>query len=927
MASVRPAASAAPGRGGLPGERSSADTGDAEDLLEAKLVPPRLPPGYVVRPRVSQLLDGGVEGPLTVLSAGPGWGKTLSVAAWAAARPARRVAWVSLDDGDNDPRVFWAYLLAALRRSGSVPRDNPIMDVSPALRVDEQMIRRIVYGLSRLPAPVVLVLDDAHEVTSSAVLEGVGRLLRHPVPGLRLVLVTRVDPLLPLHRLRVSGGLTELRAADLAFSVEEAAALLIADGVQVSRSGVERLVQRTEGWVAGLQLAALFLHRTSSGDTSSDDDLEGFAGDERTVADYLVGEVLASRPPQLRTVLLHTSVCELLTADLVDALTEGHRGSQDLEQLERANAFVVAMGHTGHWYRCHPMLREMLQHQLVVEEPDVVPVLHRRASAWFASRGRPLEAMGHAVAAADWPLVGRLLVCNAIPRLVSAEREAVGRVLAELPAVVPGPGAEARLCAAAKLFATGQLAEMDPHLDAAEQALAVTAPDVQSAAEVALRLLRVAQARLRGDAQAILTQSSGAVSLLRGDVAAVPASDEYRAIALCAQGTGLLWSGAADDAEVAFREGLLAAREAPVEVARMNMLGHLGLLAVGRGDLREAQTLGAEADQLAQSRGWTTLDQFTTACLTLALVHFHRHELDDAGQWVQRGFAAQATRADRLPIASLWVALVRLLAAQGEVVRARETAAGLRADLAAWTPPEFLVRWLGVAESEVELAAGDGQAAVDRLGVPPGEPPGPFEERVCLARAQLLLGEPVQAEQSVAPARRSAGTVVDEVQAWLVTALAADRARADHRALDAVAHAVDLAEKECVRRPFATFDADRVPRLLDRLLQVGRPTTGFVRELLARADSDVAAASPRQSPQLREALTDRELTVLEYLPTMLSNAEIAAEIYVSVNTVKAHLKALYRKLDVSTRRQAVARARALTLLGADGELGSSRPPP
>jgi LuxR family transcriptional regulator, maltose regulon positive regulatory protein len=873
-------------------------------LLGAKLSRPQLPPGYVVRPRVSKLFEAGSDTSLTVVSAGPGWGKTLAAAAWAGS-VRQPLAWVSLDDADSEPGHFWSYVLTAMRAAGAVPAENPLAELVlvPGAVVDDETTRRIVDGLSRLPAPVVLVLDDLHEIGTSPALDGIEVLIRHRIDQLRLVLITRADPTLPLHRLRLSGDLTEIRAADLAFTADETVALFANDGLDLRAVPMDRLLERTEGWAAGLRLAALALRRDASGSALAD-----FAFDERATADYLADEVLAGQPAEFRTFLLHTCVVDRLTPDLADALTGDDHGARRLERLTHANAFVVALGTDGRWYRYHPMLREMLQHQLSMSEPDLPPTLHRRAALWFAGRGNPVEAMKHAATARDWALLGRVLVTRAAPRLLSADREALARVLAQLPDADGQDGAEIHLIAAARLFSIRQFAAMAPHVSRAWDGLAGIEPELRPAATVMLHLLEFALARIRGDAEGIVAHTSQALDLLRGVAAPVPAVDEYTAIALGGQGTGLLWSGAVRQAERSLREGLAAVEETGVEVARVSMLGHLGFAAASAGRLREAHVLASAAVDLAGIRGWTGFEQVSSAHLSLAFVNLQWNRLEEADQQLQLGIAAQPTWADRLPLTALRIGQVRLHTARGRLARARAEAAQLRSDVAGWDPPQFLMRWIDVAEAEIDLASGQSARVADRIAVPLAETSPWDEERVCLARALLDAGQPERAQELVVPLRDlDNGAAVD---AWLVTALAADHEREDHKASEAIAKAVELAEPEQWRRPFLVLHPDRLAPLLDRVIRFSPKPSGFARELLA----ELGQQGFQPDGALSEPLTDRELTVLEHLPTMLSNAEIAAQMYVSINTVKAHLKSLYRKLDVSSRRQAVLRARKLNLL-------------
>ena len=374
-------------------------------------------------------LDEGVRGEVTLLSAGPGSGKTVLAAAWAESGGAPGpVAWLSLDGYDNSPAAFWSYVIGALRGTGAVPDDNPLASIRPGPRVDDSYVRRIANGIGRLPGPVVLVLEDLHEIDNPQVLKSLAFLLRHPVPQLRLVVTTRMDPALPLHRLRSRGGLVEIRAPELAFDADEAAELLAGHDLPLTPAELEILLDRTEGWAAGLGLAALFLRErgTRAG-------LEEFAGNERTVAEYLAWEILAGQPPDVRRFLLRTSIADQVSGELADALTGGTRGHRTLEELAKSNALVVRLGVAHPWFRYHHLLADLLRHQLRLETPDLVAELHLRAAHWHMQQGAGLHAVRHAVAAQDWPLVGRLVVANAGARIVSVDRRPLMDMLALVP--------------------------------------------------------------------------------------------------------------------------------------------------------------------------------------------------------------------------------------------------------------------------------------------------------------------------------------------------------------------------------------------------------------------------------------------------------------------------------------------------------------
>lgn len=873
-------------------------------LSTTKLGRPRLPPGYVPRTQVDALLDAGTRGPFTLVSAGAGWGKTLATAAWASGSPrVGPVAWVSLDPSDNQPRAFWSYVVGALRGTGAVPADNPLARLVPGLGSEAETMRRLVTGLEQLPEPVVLVLDDFHLVDDPAVLAAVTTLVRSPVPQLRVVLLTRTDPMLPLHRVRVSGELGEIRSADLALSVGEASALVAHDGVRLEPGDAELLVQRTEGWPAGMRLAALFLTRDAPNHRAAD-----FGGDDHAVVEFLAEEVLARHSPEMQQFLLRTSVAERLNASLAEELSGAANGQQHLEDLAASNTFVVALGVGRTWFRYHALLRQMLRHRLTVESPGLVPELHRRAALWFSEQGAPLAALRHAADAEDWSLMGHLLVTEALPLALSAERADLALLLERIPVQRLADTPELALAAVTRLLLANRYADMPPHLVRAEAQLAGADPRAAAPARIGLLLFSTAVARTLGDNAALMASATRALDELSTHGAALPAAGGYRATALANLGTGQLWAGRLSEAEATLSSGLAEAG-AP-EASRVNMLGHLALSAAVSGRLTEAEERASRAVQTAQDRGWSPMVQEATAHLALSIVHLQRNDIDAALGALTAGRAAAALEPAARGAMVLYQ--VRVDAAVGRVDAARGQLARLHRDLGGWQPPRLLARWLRVTEAEVHLAAGDPAAALERVRLDrPEDHDSPLvPERLLRARALLDLADPRGAEDVLAPLRTAGLEPRSAVEMWVLTALAADRLREDRRADEALHRALVAAEPEGIRRPFVAWGREHLPRLLTHAKALHPRTRGFVEQLEAAA-APVRARTVGAQPV---SLTDRELSVLQYLPSMMTYPEIAEQLFVSVNTVKSHLRHLYAKLEVVNRRQAVIRARELGLL-------------
>ena len=877
-------------------------------LLATKLARPRLPPGFVARPGVSALLDEGTRRPVTIVTAGAGWGKTLATAAWAAGGPAvGPVAWVSLDSTDNQPRAFWAYVVGALRASGAVAADNPLARLVPGLGDEDELFRRLVAGLTELPVPVVLVLDDFHVVDDPGVLAAVTSLVRAPVPQLRLVLLTRADPTLPLHRLRLAGALGEIRSADLALTSADAAALLGRDGVVLGPGDAELLVERTEGWPAGLRLAALFLARDEPGHGPAD-----FGGDDHAVVEYLAEEVLARYDPQAQQFLLRTSVAERLNASLAEQLSGQPRGQQRLEELAASNTFVVGLGSNGAWFRYHALLRQTLRHRLSVESPDAVPELHRRAARWFSDQGQPIEALHHAADAQDWDLLGRLLVTEALPLVLSVDRAALGAVLARIPTHRLADSPELALAGAARLLLANRFADMQPHLLRAGSQAPSSDPDVAAGTRIGLLLFSTAISRTRGDIAGVVAAASRALDDLADQGMTLPASRGYRAIALANLGTGQLWAGLLAEAEQTLTGALGEVEGTALDATRVNMLSHLALAHAVSGRLHTGHALASRATSIVEQRGWAPMVQVAGAHLALAIVHLQRDEVDLALGALAEGRALAA--ADRAPGMAVALFQIRIDAARGRLDAARAQLARLHQEVLAWQVPELLVRWLRVTEAEVDLAAGDPAAALGRLRLDAPDDQGNLliSERLLRARALLDLADPHGAEEVLAPLVHADLEPRATVELWVLTAVAADRLREDRRAGEALHRALVAAEPEGVRRPFVAWGQEPLPRLLSHAKALYPNARRFVEELEA-GGSAVAGRSSTSAAQ-GISLTDREMSVLQYLPSMMTYPEIAGQLFVSVNTVKSHLRHLFAKLEVVNRRQAVTRARELGLL-------------
>ncbi len=855
----------------------------------------------VRRPRVADRLEAGVREPLTLVAAPAGAGKSALLSTWAADRAATPTAWLSLDPGDGERRRFWRGVLEALRRAGvGGPIDS--LEVQPAEDVD-QVLPVIVNALEQRDAPVVLVLDDLHEIGDAPALRDLDRLLRHPSPALRIVVSTRVDPPLRVGRLRVAGELTEIRAADLAFTLAETAELLAASGIEVGSDVVEALWARTEGWAAGLRLAALTM-RTHPDPSAF---VAEFAGDDSTVADYLLAEVLAQQPPEIRDYLLRLSIVDAANAELADAVTGRTDSARILAQLERDQVLLSTAGEARAWHRLHPLFAELLRSELRYEAPDEVSGLHRRAASWFAQHDRPPEALRHAAAADDWAHVGELAGRHWVRMLLEGELGSIRAVLERMPEAQRSDDPELALAVAGVHVSAGDEPAARHWFDLARAGRARVPAPRRAGFDLATAAVGLMRGRLRGDPDAALLNAQ---AMLEGDASygEDAAPDDLRALAMTELGIAELWSGDLPRA----RRHLEAARGAAAAAGRdwltVLAIAYLGAEAMLRGRYERATRLAAEAEELAQLRGWYATWPMGITALLRSTVAFHRNRLDDAAELERRAAARLESAGDRPLRAMLAIQRARLLAARGQPEPAFEALQEARERLRDWPIMPAVTGMIAGLEATALATGGwvnDADAALD----------GDGSDEVAVVRALLRLraGDADGALDVLAPRLDADGPMLQStrVDAWVLAALAHDAVADEIAAGEAIEHALAAAEPGSMQRSFLVHGAALVP-LLERHRRSGTSHRALLDDVLTALAQHGDA---RPVATLPETLSDREAAVLSYLPTMMSNQEIATELYVSVNTVKTHLKAIYRKLDVEDRRGAVRRARELTLLG------------
>jgi LuxR family transcriptional regulator, maltose regulon positive regulatory protein len=878
---------------------------DSDPILTAKITAPGVPDWAVPRRRITELIAQGTRWcPLTVLTGPAGTGKTMALALWAAAAPGP-VTWVSLDKFDNRPGVFWSYIVAALRRSGVAVPSPPVTWGRPG---DDAFLLRLTAALAVQDRPVTLVLDDLHLVTEPAVLKGLDFLLRNVGAGLRLAVTSRMDPLLPVHRYRVAGQLAEIRASDLAFGVDEAGLLLARHGCTLTADMVGSLTQRTEGWAAGLRLAAISL----GAHPDPGQFVTELAAENSALTSYLVDEVLNAQPPEVRDVLLCTSILEQFSTDAAASLAGDERAAGMVRALAHANAFVQPMG-SGR-YRYHTLFGEVLRLKLRREYPGRVVELHRRAARWYAQNGLLTDAVRHAARASDWPLAAEMVIDQlAIAQIIEPRP---GRCLAEEFAGMPSgqawTGPQPHLILAAVALSAGQPEQCAVALDTADGILERFPADQEATCRLAAAVIRLTAALRAGDPLAAASAASCAELMLSkipgGKLA--PHLDLSRRVRSGRRAVEL-WSGDLDEAARVLEAGVAAAAGGGGEYEPADSVAYLALMEALRARLHRAASLAHQATRAADEQRPPGQNPNPAALVALAWVHLQRNELREMRSYLKQADAALGVSPDKLigAVSSLVTAGAALADGQAEaavpiITRARS----------GWSVPAWLDQQLNLIESRACATAGDTQAALaaaDRAGGATS-----LEAAVTFAHATAAAGDSASARHALAALVAADSSAPDQIrlQAWLMDARLSYTDGDIARSRRSLAFALRLAEREQLRLPFV---AER--SWLRPLLRRDPELAAAHRHLLASALGHEQLPPPGrasdQAPVLVvEPLTEREQEVLMHLSGMLTTAEVASEMYISVNTVKTHLKNIYRKLATDHRSGAVRRARQLKLI-------------
>jgi LuxR family transcriptional regulator, maltose regulon positive regulatory protein len=738
------------------------------------------------------------------------------------------------------------------------------------------------------------------------VLDGLDFLLRNTGSGLRLVVASRMDPLLRLHRYRLAGELTEIRTRDLTFTTGEASLLMARHGQTLAADTLESLMRRTEGWAAGLRLAAISMRTHPHPDRFAAE----LIAEDSVLASYLVEEVLSTQPADVRDILLCTSILDHVSGEAATELTGSEQAAGILQSLAHANAFVEPIG--GGRYRYHALFAEVMRLKLRRDHPDRIGPLHRRAARWYQRNGRLSDAVRHATQAGDWPLAAAIVIDELAIGEISQPRDgcSVAGDFASMPRHQAWAEPEPYLISAAAMLSTGQPASSLMALDAADGVLQRLPASQKAECQLAAALIRFGASRRTGD----LVAAAAAASRARALTGRVPAEKitqhpEIRAQVLAARGAIELWSGHLDEAARILDSGIAAATSSDSQHERGDCLGHLALAEALRGRLCRAAKLASQATA-ANTRAprW---QPDPAAPVALAWVHLQRNELRKAGSRLQQAVAALAASPDK-PVSAV-ACLVAALAglAEGRAATAVQFLARARSG---WSAPAWIDQKLSMIESRAHITAGDIEAAL--AAAKRADYDSSLEAAITLAHAWLAAGDRNNARHALAPALTALRGAPEQVrlQAWLADARLSYSTGDRIQGQRALAAALRLAAREQLRLPFIMQRGwigpvlrhdPELAQAYQRLLVPAQRHDQLLTSLKTPAEDAVLVVEP---------LTGREREVLRHFSSLLSTAEIASEMQISIHTVKTHIKHIYRKLATSRRGEAVRRARQLELI-------------
>jgi LuxR family maltose regulon positive regulatory protein len=843
----------------------------------------------VRRPRLEERLDRAAQCAVTLVSAAAGSGKTLMLASWLAQRrPDEPVAWVTLRDTDDQVDTFWRTVAAAFAEVVPGPAGERLRSLaqSSLRRADpapDEIHALLVFGTDSM----TVVLDNLHEITDRELHHQLIGFAEKLPPNVHLVAATRHDPPWPIDRLRLAGVLEIVRMPELAFDLNEAADLFAQNEVELSGAQLSEVVTLTEGWAAGLRLAALGMR--SSADPA--EFLAEFSGKDRHVASYLLHEVFARQSEEWQRFILQISLVDEVCGDLADAITGGVDGQARLEQLAAANMFVIELGRSG-WYRVHGMIADYLQ--MRSPDPALPAAVLTRAAHWFRARSLPWEAVRYSVAARQWSLVAELLGVHVVTLTTHQDPRKLDLLLSDVPREQLLTRPEIAMALAAARATQGIDHGIDELLDISRAGQDALTGSRQARVRLLIDAITGARRRVQGDL-------SGAVETFRRipltaaelSGSGLESWETLAVVALGGMGVCELWTGQLDAARVHLNAAVERAERRGTVMPRMNAVAHLALLNWICGDLNEAVDIAESAIAEFTRGNVPQAGQAASAYLALAGVALDRDTPAEADEWLEL-----AQRAAIEPHALLLTAAFRLIRAElgGDVKSAVNEVRDAHRGLASPTIPSNLSDGVErIQAGLLDLAARDPKQLEER-----------HHDAMRTRRSARNAATLFFRSSADGPANEANGnenqTRRERIEHAISVALSTDAERDEPKALTQLESALNEAAAVGLRRPF--LDSGTVmAALLSGLIASGTPQLGFAVDLLERMNS---AQHPRSNATWGALdLTNRERAVLRYMATALSNAEISAELFISVNTLKTHQRSIYRKLGVSGRRAAV----------------------
>ena len=789
---------------------------------------------------------------MTVVSAPAGSGKTVLLRSWIGeAALAERAAWVPVARGERDPQRFWLSVLGTLRQTA--PGSGLVRELTAAPDLDGwAIVERLLKDLAALEDRLWLVVDDVHELGSAEALRQLELLLMRAPPELRFVLATRHDVRLGLHRLRLQGELTEIRPDDLRFTLGEARTLFQGAGVELPEPALALLYERTEGWAAGLRLAVLSL----AGHADTERFADEFSGSERTVAEYLLAEVLERQSEQVRRLLLRTSALERVNGELADLLTGQSGGERVLQELEEANAFVVSLDAGRFWFRYHQMFADLLQLELRRTAPGEVTGLHQVAAHWLAGHGYPVEAIGQAQAARDWGLAARLLSDHWPGLYLGGQAATIHALLAGFPAGPKAADAELAGLVAGDELARGSLEEAERFLGLAARGSASVPAGRRAQWQVLIGVVRLLLARQRGNLEAVAEEARRLKAVAEAPEAALHGlGKELRALALINLGIAEAWAGRLDQAQRHLEQGIALAHRTGRPYLEFTGLAHQAGVEAFR-SLARAEELGRQAVELADRHGWTDDPAAGAAYVALASALVWQGRINEAEGWVQH--AERTGRPEADPAANMGIRYVRALL---ELARGRdhEAVAAFRAAerLAGLLPaPHVLLSRTWALQLHALVRLGELERTGRVLADLEEQDRERGEIRTATAALRLAQGDPRAATAALAPVLEGSAPVPRRfwlAHAFMLEAITRDTLGDPAAAGRAVERALDVAEPDGALMAFLLQPA---PGLLERHARDCPRHAVLIAEILSLLPAEPEGYAKMAPPRPRGALEE-----------------------------------------------------------------------